>query len=66
MQLSKYLSAAIAGALVLVSIEVFVDALLGGFDRPAILVVLGLLAASILVVGALGTCRGGPPSTSYW
>lgn len=53
-------------ALVFVSIEVFVDVLLNGFSRPAILVVLGVLAASVLVVISLATRRRGSSSTPYW
>lgn len=63
---SKVVSAAIAVALVLVSIEVFVEALSGGLSRPAILVTLGLLAVSVLIAIRLATRRGGPPSTPYW
>ena len=66
MQWSRVVSAAIAVALVLVSIEVFVEALVGGFSRPAILITLGLLAVSVLVAIRLATRRGGPPSTPYW
>ncbi|PSQ24357.1 hypothetical protein BRD01_04555 [Halobacteriales archaeon QS_8_65_32] len=66
MRWSRVVSAAIAVALVFVSIEVFVDVLLNGFSRPAILVVLGVLAASVLVVISLATRRGGSSSTPYW
>jgi len=66
MQWSRVVSAAIAVALVLVSIEVFVEALVGGFSRPAILITLGLLAASVLVVIRLATRRAGSSSTPYW
>jgi protein-S-isoprenylcysteine O-methyltransferase Ste14 len=66
MRWSRVVSAAIAVALVFVSIEVFVDMLLNGFSRPAILVVLGVLAASVLVVISLATRRGGSSSTPYW
>lgn len=66
MRWSRVVSAAIAVALVFVSIEVLVDVLLNGFSRPAILVVLGVLAASVLVVISLATRRGGSSSTPYW
>lgn len=66
MQWSRVVSAVIAVALVLVSIEVFVEALVGGFSRPAILITLGLLAASVLVVIRLATRRAGSSSTPYW
>ena len=66
MRWSRVVSAAIAVALVFVSIEVLVDVLLSGFSRPAILVVLGVLAASVLVVISLATRRGGSSSTPYW
>lgn len=66
MRFSKPASAAVGGVLALVSIELFVEALLRGFSRPAMLVVLGVLAVSVLVVSALATYRGGPTSTPYW
>jgi len=66
MQWSRVVSAVIAVALILVSIEVFVEALVSGFSRPAILITLGLLAASVLVVIRLATRRAGSSSTPYW
>ena len=66
MRFSKPASAAVVGVLALVSIELFVEALLRGFSRPAMLVVLGVLAVSVLVVSALATYRSGPTSTPYW
>ena len=66
MQWSRVVSAAIAVALILVSIEVFVEALVGGFSRPAILITLGLLVVGVLVVVRLATRRADSSSTPYW
>jgi hypothetical protein len=66
MGVSTYLSAAIVGVLALVSIELLVEVILRGLAQPAMLVVLGVLAASVLLVSALATRRAGRRSTPYW
>lgn len=66
MRWSKVAAGAVAVALVLVSIEVFVEALLGAASQPAILAVLTLLAAIVAITIRIAVRRGGPPSTPYW
>ena len=64
MQLSKYLSAAIAAALLVVSVELLVEVILRGLARSA-MVLVGL-AATVLLVSALASRRAGRRSTPYW
>lgn len=66
MQLSKLASAVVVSLLGLVSVELFVEAILRGFSQPSMLVVLGVLAAGVLALALLARRRGGPSSTPYW
>jgi predicted Na+-dependent transporter len=64
MEFSKYLSAAIAAALLVVSVELLAEVILRGLARPA-MVLVGL-AATVLLVSALASHRAGRRSTPYW
>ena len=66
MGFSKYLSAAIAAALLIVSVELLAEVILRGMSRPAMLVVITGLAATVLLVSALASYRAGRRSTPYW
>jgi hypothetical protein len=66
MELSKYLSAAIAAALLVVSVELLAEVILRGLARPAMVLVLVGLAATVLLVSALASRRAGRRSTPYW
>ena len=66
MGFSKYLSAAIAAALLIVSVELLAEVILRGMSRPAMLVVITGLAATVLLVSALASRRAGRRSTPYW
>ena len=66
MDFSKYLSAAIAAALLVVSVELLAEVILRGLARPAMVLVLVGLAATVLLVSALASHRAGRRSTPYW
>ncbi|PSP72435.1 hypothetical protein BRC86_12400 [Halobacteriales archaeon QS_3_64_16] len=66
MDSSKYLSAVIAAALLIVSVELLAEVILRGLARPAMLAVITGLAAILLLVSALASRRAGRRSTPYW